>query len=65
MGKIRTRKVATKRFKVTKSGKLIHRTQGARHLRRKKNKTRQRRQDQMRQVTTPAFERTVKNFLGI
>lgn len=65
MGKLKTRKVVTKRFKVTKTGKLLHGTQGARHLRRRKSKTRQRRQDQMRQVTNRAFERTIKNFLGI
>lgn len=45
MPKIKTRKVAAKRFKLTGTGKLVHRVQGARHLRRKKNKRRQRRQD--------------------
>lgn len=45
MPKIKTRKVASKRFKVTGTGKLVHRVQGARHLRRKKDKRRQRRQD--------------------
>lgn len=45
MPKIKTRKVAAKRFKLTGTGKLVHRVQGARHLRRKKDKRRQRRQD--------------------
>jgi len=42
---MKTRKVASKRFKVTGTGKLVHRVQGARHLRRKKSKRQQRRQD--------------------
>ncbi|MCL4200814.1 50S ribosomal protein L35 [Patescibacteria group bacterium] len=45
MPKVKTRKVAAKRFKVTGKGKLVHRVQGARHLRRKKSKRQQRRQD--------------------
>jgi large subunit ribosomal protein L35 len=45
MPKIKTRKVAAKRFKLTGTGKLVHRVQGARHLRRKKSKRQQRRQD--------------------
>ena len=35
MPKIKTRKVAAKRFKADRDGKLVHRVQGARHLRRK------------------------------
>lgn len=45
MPKIKTRKVAAKRFKLTATGKLVHRVQGARHIRRRKSKRQQRRQD--------------------
>lgn len=45
MPKLKTRKIAAKRFKVTGTGKLVHRVQGARHIRRRKDKRRQRRQD--------------------
>lgn len=62
MPKKKTRKVAVKRFKVTATGKLMHRVKGARHLRRKKNKSRQRRQDRERQLA-PAMEKHVKVYL--
>lgn len=62
MPKLKTRKVARKRFKVTGTGKLVHRVQGARHLRRKKDKRRQRRQD--RQVALqPAMVRHVRQYV--
>jgi large subunit ribosomal protein L35 len=62
MYKLKTRKIARKRFKVTGTGKLVHRVQGARHLRRKKDKRRQRRQD--RQVALePAMTKHVHTYL--
>lgn len=48
--KMKTKKIVTKRFRVSASGKLMHRVQGARHLRRKKSKSRQRRQDSMHEL---------------
>jgi large subunit ribosomal protein L35 len=63
MPKMRTRKVTAKRFKVTKTGKLIHRTKGARHIRRTKNKARQRRQDSPKILTNSRFIRVIKDFL--
>lgn len=45
MPKLKTKKIAVKRFKLTTTGKLVHRVQGARHLRSRKDKRRQRRQD--------------------
>lgn len=60
---MKTKKIVAKRFKVTARGKIMHRVQGARHLRRKKNKSRQRRQDRMVQVKTKAFERSIQRFL--
>ncbi len=36
--KMKTRKIVAKRFKVTKSGKIMHRRQNLRHLRSHKSK---------------------------
>lgn len=47
---MKTKKIVAKRFKLTASGKLMHRVQGARHIRRRKNKSRQRRQDSMKML---------------
>ncbi len=64
MPKVKTKKIVSKRFKITKSGKVMHRVQGARHLRRKKSKARQRRQDRPVEVTTTKFARMIKQFLS-
>jgi large subunit ribosomal protein L35 len=63
MGKMKTKKIVAKRFKVTKSGKVLHRVQGARHLRSVKNKARQRRQDAPHQMTNTRFINMVKQYL--
>lgn len=60
---MKTKKIAVKRFKLTKRGKIVHRGQGARHLRSKKNKARQRRQDAPRTMTNRKFIRVVKHYL--
>ena len=62
--KIKTKKIATKRFRVTKTGKVMHRVQGARHIRRTKNKSRQRRQDRPAELTTVRITRIIKRFLN-
>lgn len=64
MPKIKTKKIVTKRFKVTKTGKLFHRTQGLRHLRSRKNKTRQRRQDKPNEVTNAKYKEMIKSFIA-
>jgi len=65
MPKIKTRKIAAKRFKLTKTGKVLHRTKGARHLRSNKNKTRQRRQDSIKELTNTKFVRVItQEILG-
>ena len=61
--KIKTKKIATKRFRMTKNGKIMHRVQGARHIRRTKNKSRQRRQDRPAELTTTRFTRFIKQFI--
>lgn len=50
MSKQKTRKSAVKRFKVTKTGKVLHRGQSFRHLRSKKNKKWLRRKKKMIQM---------------
>lgn len=65
MPKTKTKKIVRRRFKVTKNGKLIHRVQGARHIRRRKSKSRQRRQDRPKTVQSRSYERMVKQFLNI
>lgn len=43
MPKIKTRKGASKRFRITKNGKVMRRRQNARHLQTNKTKSHQRR----------------------
>lgn len=64
MSKKKTKKIAVKRFKLTKRGKVMHRVQGRRHLRRKKSKSRQRRQDRPVELTNARFVRVIKQFLS-
>ncbi|MBI4066321.1 50S ribosomal protein L35 [Candidatus Gottesmanbacteria bacterium] len=64
MMKLKTKKIAAKRFKVTKTGKIMHRVQGARHIRRNKSKSRQRRQDRPTQLLNVRFVRVIKRFLS-
>jgi len=63
MPKVKTRKIATKRFKVTKGGKVMHRVQGARHLRAKKSSSRKRRQDKAVALTNLKYIQNMKRFL--
>jgi len=63
MPKQKIRKAAALRFKVTKTGKVIHRTQGMRHLRRKKSK-RQIREYNKPKVLTGKFAKRIKQMLG-
>lgn len=50
MSKHKTRKSAAARFKVTKNGKLLHRSLQLRHLRSKKSKRRIRQLKSMKKV---------------
>jgi ribosomal protein L35 len=63
MSKMKTKKIVRNRFKITKTGKVMHRAQGARHLRSKKNKARQRRQDAPKEIVTVKYSRMIKHFL--
>lgn len=62
--KQKTRKGAAKRFKITKSGKLMHRSHYLRHLRSGKSKSQIRRLKRMKQVTG-VFEKKIKKMLGV
>lgn len=64
MSKLKTKKIVSKRFRVTKNGKVLYRMQGARHIRRNKSKSRQRRQDKPHVLSNRKFERSIKQFLG-
>jgi large subunit ribosomal protein L35 len=64
MPKIKTKKIAAKRFKVTKTGKITHRVKGKRHLRRNKSQGRKRRQDKPKTLTNAKFSRVVKTLLS-
>ena len=60
---MRTKKIVRKRFKITKTGKVMHRVQGARHLRSRKDKRHQRRQDLPAEITNVRFARMIKQFI--
>lgn len=62
--KHRTHKGAKKRFKVTSTGKLLHRSQTLRHLRSAKSKKQIRRLKQMKPVTSSQAKK-VKQLLGL
>lgn len=62
--KHKTRKTVVKRFKITGTGKVLRRTQGMRHLRRKKTKS------QLRKYAIPVevkgkWAKKIKQMLGL
>lgn len=63
MTKQKTKKSALKRFKITKTGKVLHRSHGIRHLRSQKSKKQLRRLRQMKKVEGQ-FKRKIKKMLG-
>lgn len=64
MTKQKTNKGAAKRFKVTKSGKVLHRSHYLRHLRASKTKRQVRSLKQMK-VVTGTMEKKIKRMLGM
>ncbi|KKQ01405.1 MAG: 50S ribosomal protein L35 [Candidatus Roizmanbacteria bacterium GW2011_GWA2_36_23] len=64
MSKQKTRKSAVKRFKITKNGKVMHRSQGIRHLQANKSKKRIRRMRQMKTVEG-AFKNKLLRMMGL
>ncbi len=61
--KLKTRKTAAKRFKVSATGKLIHRSTKLNHLMRKKSGSARRRLDQ-ESVLYKGSEKRMKRMLG-
>lgn len=61
--KQKTRKSAVKRFKVTASGKVLHRGHGVRHIRTKKSNRRLREQAIPKEVTG-TFKKKIKKMIG-
>lgn len=64
MPKHKTVKAASKRFKVTAGGKLLHRSHYLRHIRSAKSK-RQIRQLKKLKSMTSVYENKVKRMLGL
>ncbi|MFH0773002.1 MAG: bL35 family ribosomal protein [bacterium] len=62
--KTKTRKSAAKRFKVTKNGKVLHRSQNLRHLRTVKGSRNQRRLKLMKKLGGK-FASKVKKMMGL
>ncbi len=62
--KQKTKKSAVKRFKLTKKGKLLHRSHYLKHLRAKKSKKRIRRLKQMKQVRGK-YQQKIKKMLAV
>lgn len=62
--KTKTRKAAAKRFKITKNGKVLHRSQNLRHLRTVKGKRNQRRLKLMKELGGK-FASKVKKMMGL
>lgn len=62
--KPRTRKAALKRFKVTASGKVLHRAKGSRHRMSHKSAKQKRRLSKLKPVA-PEFEKKIKQMLVI
>ena len=64
MPKQKTRRAVLKRFKITKTGKVLRRSQGMRHLRRRKSKKAIRRYNVPKQVTGK-WAKKIKRMLGL
>ena len=63
MPKQKTNKSAAKRFKVTKTGKVTHRSHGARHLKSNKSK-KQLRHLKATKTVEGIFKKKIKKMLG-
>lgn len=62
MAKAKTRKIVAKRFKITKTGKVVRRKQMTRHLKVKKSKARSRRGKEP-QLVQGKFKIKIKRML--
>ena len=62
--KQKTRKAAARRFKITATGKVLHRGQGVRHLIRNKSKRRLRAQSILKVVKNTTFQNKIKKMIN-
>lgn len=62
--KMKTKKSVLRRVKITAGGKIFHGSNFKRHLRRNKTKSQLRRLKKTKEFS-PAFNRKVKNALGV
>ena len=62
MPKLKTKDAVQKRFRLTKTGKLVRRSQNNRHLSSAKTKNRKRRMDEP-QIVYKAFAKKLKRLL--
>lgn len=60
MPKQKTRKSVASRFKLTKSGKLLHRSQMGKHLKRKKSKSQKNRMKKLKETTGTFKSKLIK-----
>ncbi|HOB04966.1 MAG TPA: 50S ribosomal protein L35 [Propionibacteriaceae bacterium] len=65
MPKMKTHSGAKKRFKVTGTGKLVHRSAGKRHLNEHKSSRQTRRLMPDAELTNAGDRRTVRKLLGL
>lgn len=62
--KQKTKKAAVKRFKITKTGKLLHRSAGTRHLKSNKSKKQLRHLKVDKKVENKKFKKKITRLLG-
>lgn len=63
MGKMKTKKMISKRFKVTRTGKVVHRAAGQDHFNARETGS-VRRAKRTDRVMSTAFTRTIKNAIA-
>ncbi|MEK7503933.1 MAG: bL35 family ribosomal protein [Patescibacteria group bacterium] len=63
MSKVKTRKSISKRLKITKNGKVLHRSSFARHLRSKKGASQSRRHKLIRELGQ-TISRKIRKVMG-
>ena len=64
MPKMKSHSATTKRFRVTRTGKVLHRKATGNHMLTKKSSSRRRRVEGMAEVGSKADAKTVKRLLG-
>jgi len=63
MPKQKTKKSAVKRFRVTKTGKVLHRSSFGRHLRKNKSKTQKKKYKKMKELKG-RMAKKIKKIMG-